>query len=110
MKPNVLYQALEEFEEPPYQYVPVGDIRPPSPSNALQQSMLLLADGLASGALVARYEMLYRKHPELTCDEAAKACNANKNRYRDISPCKLYHLCYYCLLSHKLYYCEQRAR
>ncbi|KAJ8951573.1 hypothetical protein NQ318_020450 [Aromia moschata] len=69
VRPNVLYQGLEEFEEPPYQYVPVGEVRPPSPGNALQQSMLLLADGLASGALVARYEMLYRKHPDLACDE-----------------------------------------
>lgn len=83
-----MYQGIEEYEEPPYQYVPVSEIRPSSPSDALQQSMLLLADGLASGALVARYEMLYRKHPDLTCDEAAKQINANKNRYRDISPCK----------------------
>lgn len=88
VKPNAHYQGLEEFEEPPYQYVPVGEPRPPSPGNALQQSMLLLADGLASGALVARYEMLYRKHPEMTCDEAAKPHNVNKNRYRDISPCE----------------------
>ncbi|XP_018569076.1 tyrosine-protein phosphatase non-receptor type 4 isoform X2 [Anoplophora glabripennis] len=86
VKPNAHYQGLEEFEEPPYQYVPVGELRPPSPGNALQQSMLLLADGLASGALVARYEMLYRKHPDMTCDEAAKPQNVNKNRYRDISP------------------------
>lgn len=88
VRPNVLYQGMEEYEEPPYQYVPVSEVRPISPSDALQQSMLLLADGLASGALVARYEMLYRKHPDLTCDEAAKQQNANKNRYRDISPCK----------------------
>lgn len=92
VKPNALYsvQSGEEYEEPPYQYVPVGEVsRPPSPSNALEQSMFLLADGLDSGALLSQYEKLYRKHPELTCDEAAKPKNVNKNRYRDISPCKL---------------------
>ncbi|KAG5895022.1 hypothetical protein JTB14_014761 [Gonioctena quinquepunctata] len=86
VRPNVLYQGLEDFEEPPYQYVPVGDLEPGSPGNALHQSMLLLADGLASGALIARYEMLYRKHPDLTCDESSKPQNVNKNRYRDILP------------------------
>ncbi|KAJ8983663.1 hypothetical protein NQ317_019583 [Molorchus minor] len=88
VRPNVLYQGLEDFEEPPYQYVPAGESRPASPGNALQQSMLLLADGLASGALIARYEMLYRKHPELTCEESSKPQNINKNRYRDILPCE----------------------
>lgn len=89
IKPNVLYTGVEEYEEPPYQYVPVGEIlRPPSPGNALEQSMLLLADGLASGALIAQYELLYRKHPDMTCEEASKPRNVNKNRYRDISPCK----------------------
>lgn len=91
VKPNALYslQSGEEYEEPPYQYVPVGEVlRPPSPSNALEQSMFLLADGLDSGALLAQYEKLYRKHPDLTCEEAAKPKNVNKNRYRDISPCK----------------------
>lgn len=89
LKPNVLYSGIEEFEEPPYQYVPVEEMqRPPSPENALEQSMLLLADGLASGALIARYEVLYRKHPDLTCDVSADPKNVNKNRYRDISPCK----------------------
>lgn len=88
VKQNVVY-VEEEYEEPPYHYVPVGEVlRTPSPSNALDQSMLLLADGLASGALISQYELLYRKHPDLTCDEALKAKNINKNRYRDISPCK----------------------
>lgn len=91
VKPNVLYSGVEEYEEPPYQYVPVGEIlRPPSPGNALEQSMLLLADGLASGALIAQYDLLYRKHPDMSCDEAYKQKNVNKNRYRDISPCKLF--------------------
>lgn len=86
IKPNAIYSG-EEYEEPPYQYVPVGEVlRTPSPSNALEQSMLLLADGIASGALISQYELLYRKHPDLTCDEAVKPKNINKNRYRDISP------------------------
>ncbi|XP_031778840.1 tyrosine-protein phosphatase non-receptor type 4 isoform X2 [Nasonia vitripennis] len=90
VRPNALYNALagtEEplEEEPPYRYVPdvphtaVG-------SDALAQSMLLLADGLASGALIAQYEQLYRKNPELTSLESKKPENQNKNRYRDISP------------------------
>lgn len=57
-------------------------------SDALAQSMLLLADGLASGALIAQYEQLYRKNPELTSLESKKPENQSKNRYRDISPCK----------------------
>lgn len=57
-------------------------------SDALAQSMLLLADGLASGALIVQYEQLYRKNPELVALESKKAENQNKNRYRDISPCK----------------------
>lgn len=88
IKPNALYGG-PEYEEPPYHYVPVGEVlRTPSPSNALEQSMLLLADGLASGALISQYELLHRKHPDLSCDEAAIPKNVNKNRYRDISPCK----------------------
>ncbi|CAG9817622.1 unnamed protein product [Phaedon cochleariae] len=85
-KPAASYRLSAEFEEPPYQYVPAGGQDPPSPGDALKQSMLLLADGLASGALIARYETLYRKHPELTCDESCKPHNINKNRYRDILP------------------------
>lgn len=90
VRPNVLYNALTgtddiSEEEPPYRYVP--DV-PHSAigSDALGQSMLLLADGLASGALIAQYEQLYRKNPELTSLESKKAENQNKNRYRDISP------------------------
>jgi hypothetical protein len=91
----------EEQEEPPYQYVPdlphmtaVTDR-----ADALAESMLLLADGLASGALVAQFEQLYRKKPGLSTDEAKKNENQSKNRYRDISPCtcfiqQLFHMQY----------------
>ncbi|XP_049821753.1 tyrosine-protein phosphatase non-receptor type 4 isoform X2 [Aethina tumida] len=76
-----------DFAEPLICYVPDDvNVSPSSPSDALQMSVMLLADGLASGQLVTQYEMLYRKHPELTCDESAKPKNVNKNRYRDISP------------------------
>ncbi|XP_023707598.1 tyrosine-protein phosphatase non-receptor type 4 isoform X2 [Cryptotermes secundus] len=87
VKPSAVYEARDE-EEPPYQYVPdlphvtaVADR-----ADALAESMLLLADGLASGALVAQFEQLYRKKPGLLTDEAKKSENQNKNRYRDISP------------------------
>lgn len=89
-----MYEAHEE-EEPPYQYVPDiigGASSGPAGSlvggNALAQSMLLLEDGLASGALLAQFEQLYRKNPQLTANEARKPENQVKNRYRDISPCK----------------------
>lgn len=116
VRPNALYNALAgtdetSEEEPPYRYAtyaltnlnyrfPIklffsfNVIRyvPDAPhaavgSDALAQSMLLLADGLASGALIAQYEQLYRKNPELTSLESKKPENQNKNRYRDISPC-----------------------
>ncbi|EDW76939.1 uncharacterized protein Dwil_GK13061 [Drosophila willistoni] len=78
-------------EEPLYQYVPESD-EIGSHSNLLDgdalftQSLLLLSDGLASGALLAQYELMYRKNPDLAITEARKPANAAKNRYRDISP------------------------
>jgi hypothetical protein len=84
-----MYEAHGDEEEPPYQYVPdlphVAAVT--DRADALAESMLLLADGLASGALVAQFEQLYRKKPGLSTDEAKKSENQNKNRYRDISPC-----------------------
>lgn len=52
------------------------------------QSLLLLSDGLASGALLSQYEQLYRKNSTFAITEARKPEHHNKNRYRDISPCK----------------------
>lgn len=89
-----MYEAHEE-EEPPYQYVPdvLGGSGGPAAAlvggDALAQSMLLLEDGLASGALLAQFEQLYRKNPQLAANEARKSDNQMKNRYRDISPCKI---------------------
>lgn len=80
-----------EDEEPPYQYVPestLGGASTASQRGALAQSMLLLADGLASGALVAQFERLYRKKPGLAMLHANMQENVIKNRYRDISPCE----------------------
>lgn len=92
VRPNSLAPMSEE--EPLYQYVPEND-EIGSHSNLLDgdalfnQSLLLLSDGLASGALLAQYELMYRKNPDLAITEARKPENVVKNRYRDISPCKL---------------------
>lgn len=87
--PNKALIDLPE-EEPLYQYVPDNDIdHPQLNGDALfSQSLLLLSDGLASGALLSQYEQLYRKNADLAITEARKVDNLNKNRYRDISPCK----------------------
>jgi tyrosine-protein phosphatase non-receptor type 4 len=94
IKPNALVVVEEE---PLYQYVPENSsdlITNPqsftsgsSDANLFTQSLLLLSDGLASGALFTQYEQLYRKNPDLAITDARKPENANKNRYRDISPC-----------------------
>lgn len=50
------------MEEPAYQYVPeVQTIS--NGADALSQSMLLLEDGLASGAILIQFDQLYRKKP-----------------------------------------------
>ncbi|KAI9587791.1 tyrosine-protein phosphatase non-receptor type 4 isoform X1 [Glossina fuscipes] len=91
MRPFPLAPVLSEEEEPLYQYVPEND-EICSHSNLLDgdalftQSLLLLSDGLASGALLAQYELMYRKNPDLAITEARKPENVAKNRYRDISP------------------------
>lgn len=97
IKPNALVVVEEE---PLYQYVPENQsdlITNPqsftsgsSETNLFTQSLLLLSDGLASGALLTQYEQLYRKNPELAITDAKKPENANKNRYRDISPCEFF--------------------
>jgi hypothetical protein len=93
----VAVYETRDHEEPPYQYVPdlphVSAIA--DRADALAESMLLLADGLGSGALVAQFEQLYRKKPGLLTDEAKRNENQNKNRYRDISPCMYF--VQYCL-------------
>ncbi|XP_037562400.1 tyrosine-protein phosphatase non-receptor type 4 isoform X5 [Dermacentor silvarum] len=53
---------------------------------ALAESMLLLAEGLESGATIAQFEQLYRKKADYTMKCARLPANLSKNRYRDISP------------------------
>lgn len=88
VKPNSSPTLPEE--EPLYQYVPDENddiVQQLLDGDALfTQSLLLLSDGLASGALLSQYEQLYRKNPDLTITEAKKPENVQKNRYRDISP------------------------
>ncbi|XP_075237521.1 protein tyrosine phosphatase Meg isoform X2 [Lycorma delicatula] len=87
VRPNTVYEAEPDVseEEPAYQFVPdTPQLRPGT--DALAQSMLLLADGLASGSLVAQFEKLYRKKPGLSTNDAKRPENHAKNRYRDISP------------------------
>jgi tyrosine-protein phosphatase non-receptor type 4 len=77
-------------EEPIYQYVPGNLGSSQSNVDAFTQSLLLLADGAESGALLHQYEQLYRRNQNLAITEAKKPEYANKNRYRDISPCKYF--------------------
>jgi tyrosine-protein phosphatase non-receptor type 4 len=97
IKPN----ALEDgslVEEPLITYVPEDQsqfrnsrdsfVTGSSEANLFQQSLLLLSDGIASGALFQQYEQLYRRNNDLAITEARKVENASKNRYRDISPCE----------------------
>lgn len=93
VRPNSMLVTKEtEEEEPFYQYVPETDDIGGSEGRLLdgdalfRQSLLLLSDGLGSGALLTQYDQMYRKNPDLTITEAKKPENISKNRYRDISP------------------------
>lgn len=92
IKPNVDESPpIAEEEEPICQYVPdsyVDQNFPIFDVAVFSQSLLLLRDGLASGALLEQFEKLYKKNPHLGMDEAKKIENASKNRYRDILPCE----------------------
>lgn len=79
----------DDLEEPPFQYIPEvlsasANIKGGVPP--LQESLMLLAEGLEAGSLVAQFEQLYRRKPGLTVTEARRQDNEKKNRYRDISP------------------------
>jgi len=87
----------EDVEEPVFQYVPEKCLSPAWPAvhqqgahtghlTALQQSMLLLAESLESGAICGQFEQVYRKNPGLAITDSHLPQNANKNRYKDISP------------------------
>lgn len=89
IKPNVDQSSSHE-EEPICQYVPDNYVDHPKYNDAIfSQSLFLLRDGLASGALLDQFEQLYKKNPNLSISEAKKPDNLVKNRYRDILPCEL---------------------
>ena len=48
---------------------------------ALQQSMLLLAESLDSGAIGGQFEQLYRRNQSLAITECHLLANAAKNRW-----------------------------
>ncbi|CAH2048463.1 unnamed protein product, partial [Iphiclides podalirius] len=85
VKPNAVYSAEEGgcAEEPEVCFVPLGGCG--APGQAGEQSLLLLGDGLASGAALRQYEALVRRL-ELPAAAARRPANLAKNRYRDIAP------------------------
>ncbi|XP_025096185.1 tyrosine-protein phosphatase non-receptor type 4-like isoform X2 [Pomacea canaliculata] len=87
VRPNV-YVGEDTADEPDFTYIPeTHQIASSSSSaNTLESSLLLLQEGLESGAAIAQFEQLYRKKPGLTVNVARLDANINKNRYRDISP------------------------
>lgn len=83
---TAVYSAEETVgtEEPEVCFVPLGGAG--EPGQAVEQSLLLLGDGLASGAALRQYEALTRRL-DLPSTAARRPCNLTKNRYRDIAPC-----------------------
>lgn len=89
IKPSMEDVLIAEEEEPICQYVPDNLFDHPKYDDAVfSQSLFLLRDGLASGALLDQFEKLYKRNEHLQITEARKDVNAMKNRYRDILPCE----------------------
>jgi len=91
---SIAVYETRDAEEPAFQYV--LDV-PHVPSavtkaDALSESVLLIAETLESGSAMQQFEQLYRKKPGLSAEESKKEENVAKNRYRDISPCKMMHI------------------
>ncbi|CAB3236635.1 unnamed protein product [Arctia plantaginis] len=84
VKPNAVYEAADGPEEPTAMFVPIDVER--IAGDALEQSMLLLGDGLADGAALRQYDALLRRLPDEPAAAARLPHNAPKNRYRDIAP------------------------
>ncbi|XP_050351058.1 tyrosine-protein phosphatase non-receptor type 4 [Nymphalis io] len=85
VKPNAVYEPEESGpEEPAVCFVPLGSGQ--FEGDPLEQSMLLLGDGLASGAALKQYETLLRRISEESASVSKLPQNINKNRYRDIAP------------------------
>ncbi|XP_021488924.1 tyrosine-protein phosphatase non-receptor type 4 isoform X2 [Meriones unguiculatus] len=90
VRPNAVYDVVEEKleSEPDFQYIPE---KAPLDSvhqddHSLRESMIQLAEGLITGAVLAQFDQLYRKKPGMTMSCAKLPQNISKNRYRDISP------------------------
>lgn len=84
VKPNAVYEAEDGPEEPAAFFVPLHSDQ--FEGDALEQSMLLLGDGLANGAALQKYDMLLRRLPDEPTTVSKLPQNLNKNRYRDIAP------------------------
>ncbi|XP_034831989.1 tyrosine-protein phosphatase non-receptor type 4 [Maniola hyperantus] len=85
VKPNAVYEPETGPEEPAVCFVPLEPLEQLE-GDPLEQSMLLLGDGLASGAALKQYETLLRRLSEESSCVAKLPQNINKNRYRDIAP------------------------
>ncbi|XP_035687949.1 tyrosine-protein phosphatase non-receptor type 4-like isoform X16 [Branchiostoma floridae] len=76
-------------EEPDFMYTP-DNLNPPRPpitsDDALKESMVLVEEGLKTGASLLQFDQLFRKKPGMTCNASRIPENICKNRYRDISP------------------------
>ncbi|TNN72123.1 Tyrosine-protein phosphatase non-receptor type 4 [Liparis tanakae] len=90
VRPNAIYDVVEEKvdSEPDFQYIPEKSPQDPAQldQHALRDSMVILKEGLSSGAILAQFDQLYRKRPGMTMLCAKLPQNVSKNRYRDISP------------------------
>lgn len=84
-------QEVNGFEEEPnFEYVPV-DASPASKARVrtgdrLYESMMLLNEGLETGAVTLQFDQLYRKKAGECMDVSKRTENISKNRYRDIMP------------------------
>ncbi|XP_064614139.1 tyrosine-protein phosphatase non-receptor type 4-like [Liolophura sinensis] len=86
VRPNV-YLGEDTVEEPEFMYIPeTHQITSSAGGNVLEASLILLQEGLESGAALAQFEQLYRKKMGMTMNAARLGENVPKNRYRDISP------------------------
>ncbi|KAJ8731565.1 hypothetical protein PYW07_004729 [Mythimna separata] len=87
VKPNAVYAPEEPgSEEPEACFVPLCSEESRLSGDALEQSILLLGDGLASGNALKQYDTLLRRLPDEPTNVSKLPCNLNKNRYRDIAP------------------------
>ncbi|GAU99211.1 hypothetical protein RvY_10243-2 [Ramazzottius varieornatus] len=85
VRPNI-YNGGDE-QEPEFQYIPDTPRAPNGHSgNPLQESILLLADGLKTNNAMLHFEQLYRKNPKMSMKDAEMPMNNARNRYKDVLP------------------------